>query len=399
MSTVYALRVCGLPRTTTVLHPMPVSSLAKRTTILSAILGCTSLMSACGGGDSASMGATAGTPMDKGASSAWDSRENVAMRSGDEVLSLLAPEPSPPPAAIQASATQGPFATAATLRDATVPVSLTEPALSTPSERRSESTAAAPVGPITDAVLASTDPAGAAAIPIWRSDFTNGVSDWPFSGANWGDFNRSFTPDPAVAGQAMSVYIAKGSTDPYTMHQAGQPVAGQGMRLTPRGFSAEAARLSFMVKLPANFQPALGGKIGPGLCGGTCNGGGNIPNGFDGWSARIGFDETASGVVYAYLPTSVDWGTHIGKIPLVPGRWMRVVQELRLNSLGRADGSIKVWVDDQLVIDRQGLAIRYTNVLKIDGIYFDTFFGGQSAEYAAPHDTVIKYAEFALWAL
>ncbi len=241
--------------------------------------------------------------------------------------------------------------------------------------------------------------AGPPPVKVWSSAFANGVADWPFSGSNWGDGNRSYAEDPAVEGRAMRVFIAKGSTDPATMAQALRPVAGQGMKLKPDGLRADAARLSFKVKLPADFKPGLGGKLGPGLCGGTCNGGGRIPTGTDGWSARIGFDEHGNGSVYAYLPDSVSWGTVIGSVPLARGRWTSVVEEVRLNTVGRADGQIKVWADGQLVVDRQGLVFRTADALKIDGLYFDTFYGGQGPKFAAPQDTVIEFAEIAVYAM
>lgn len=242
-------------------------------------------------------------------------------------------------------------------------------------------------------------PAWAVPTHVWGSEFVDGVTDWPFSNSNWGDFNRSYASHPAIRGLAMSVAIAKGSTDPYTMVQAGLPVAGQGMRLKPPGLAAEAARLSFKIRLPADFMPALGGKLGPGLCGGTCNGGGLIPSGYDGWSARLGFDVTGSGVVYAYLPTSKEWGTPIGKIPLLRGEWVAIVQEIVLNTPGHPDGSIRVWANGQLVVEQTDLIFRHTAALKIDGIYFDTFYGGQSADYAAPQDTAFQFAELDLYSL
>ncbi len=235
-------------------------------------------------------------------------------------------------------------------------------------------------------------------VKVWSSTFVNGVSDWPFSGSNWGDANRSFFVDPAVDGRAMRVSIAKGSTDPATMTRALRPVAGQGMKLKPSGFSADRARLSFKVRLPADFKPALGGKLGPGLCGGACNGGGRIPDGVDGWSTRVGFDERANGSLYAYLPGSVKWGTSIGKFSLARGDWTSVVQEVKLNAAGRADGYIKVWADGKLVVDRQGLVFRSSQALRIDGIYFDTFYGGQSVKFAAPQDTAIEFADIAVHA-
>ena len=118
----------------------------------------------------------------------------------------------------------------------------------------------------------------------------------------------------------------------------------------------------------------------------------------DGWSARVGFDGHSNGIVYAYLPGSVKWGTTLGTFRLALGSWVSVVEEVKLNTVGNADGYVKVWVDGELKVDRQGLVFRMTDSLKIDGIYFDTFYGGQTAVFAAPQDTTIDFAEIAVHA-
>ncbi len=234
---------------------------------------------------------------------------------------------------------------------------------------------------------------------VWRSDFVNAIADWPGSPTGWGEYNRSYTAEDGISGQAMNVFIPKGSIDPGSMKTRGLPYGGTGFKSLLPGTGYDLARLSYKVRFPVDFQQARGGKL-PGLCGGVCNGGGVMPTGTDGFSARFTWTGNFAGSVYAYLPTSVVQGTPIGsrQIPLDRGRWIKLTQEIKLNKPGRTDGYIKVWSDDALVVDQQGLTFRTTSTLKVNRIYFDVFYGGSDDTWAAPQDTTIQFAEFRVMA-
>ncbi len=230
---------------------------------------------------------------------------------------------------------------------------------------------------------------------VWRSDFVNAIADWPGRPTGWGEYNRSYTAEVGISGRAMNVFIPKGSIDPGSMKMRGLPYGGTGFKSLLPGTGYDLARLSYKVRFPVDFQQARGGKL-PGLCGGVCNGGGVMPTGTDGFSARYMWTGNFAGSVYAYLPTSVVQGTPIGsrQIPLDRGRWIKLTQEIKLNKPGHTDGYIKVWSDDALVVDQQGLTFRTTSTLKVDRIYFDVFYGGSDDTWAAPQDTTIQFAEF-----
>ena len=234
---------------------------------------------------------------------------------------------------------------------------------------------------------------------VWRSDFVNAIADWPGRPTGWGEYNRSYTAEAGISGRAMNVFIPKGSIDPVSMKTRGLPYGGTGFKSLLPGNGYNFARLSYKVRFPVDFQQARGGKL-PGLCGGVCNGGGVMPTGTDGFSARYMWTGNFAGSVYAYLPTSVIQGTPIGsrQIPLDRGRWIKLTQEIKLNKPGHTDGYIKVWSDDALVVDQQGLTFRTTSTLKVDRIYFDVFYGGSDDTWAAPQDTTIQFAEFRVMA-
>jgi len=233
---------------------------------------------------------------------------------------------------------------------------------------------------------------------VWSSRFAEGLADWTLLGPGWGLENRSFAPDRAIRGQAFRVFIPAGSIDPASMEARGLPYGGTGFKAVVAAGGLQRAILKYKVRFPLDFDPARGGKL-PGLCGGACNGGGNIPNGTDGFSARYMWLTAMRGEAYAYLPTSVTYGTGMtfvgAAFPL--GRWVGLTQELKLNTPGIANGWIKVWLDGQLVLNQRGLTFRNTDALAIDRMYFDVFYGGNDDTWAAPKDTVIEFAEFEVY--
>lgn len=151
--------------------------------------------------------------------------------------------------------------------------------------------------------------------------------------------------------------------------------------------------LQYYVRFPPDFDFVKGGKL-PGLYGGTVTGGQHIPDGTDGFSTRYMWRRGGDGEVYAYLPTSEKHGTSLGRGCwfFTPGRWTAIQQRVRLNTPGETDGEITVWQDGRQVLTQTGLTFRTTDDLKIDGLFFSTFFGGGDTSWASPVD---QYADFA----
>ncbi len=154
-------------------------------------------------------------------------------------------------------------------------------------------------------------------------------------------------------------------------------------------------RLSYYVRFSENFDFVKGGKL-PGLLGGVGNSGGEIPDGTDGFSTRFMWRRNGDGEVYAYLLTSKKDGTSIGRgnWRFKPGVWYRLEQEVILNQPGKANGRVRVWLDGRPVLDRGALTFRTTNALKIEGLFFSTFFGGGDSSWATPKDVYADFADF-----
>jgi hypothetical protein len=258
-----------------------------------------------------------------------------------------------------------------------------------------------------------------AGVAFWLARGTGGPA-----GSGGGDDESGYVPDPQLAaffGEPLAIMdhgsFGEDDASVRSTGVGGDPAAqlrvrypaDSASRLAARdddaengGFQVYLARnkgpvdeawLSYRLRFPAGFDFVKGGKL-PGLFGGTSTSGRHIPDGTNGFSTRYMWRAKGAGEVYAYLPTSREHGTSLGRGAWhwPTGRWVRVVQHVRLNDPGAADGVIDVWLDGKKVYGATGLRFRSTGTLKIDGVFFSTFFGGGDRSWASPRD---QYADFA----
>ena len=211
--------------------------------------------------------------------------------------------------------------------------------------------------------------------------------------AGRGDFGfdlAELVADPDVpGGTLLRVAYPAGSAS----RSAGSTDGGMQAYLELPGDPVTALDLEYRARFPPDFDFVKGGKL-PGLYGGTVTGGREIPDGTDGFSTRYMWRAGGNGEVYAYLPTSEEHGTSLGRgcWSFAPGRWTSIRQRIVLNDPGRSDGRVTVWQDGRQVLDSGGLEFRTTDELRIEGLFFSTFFGGSDASWASPVD---QYADFA----
>ena len=158
---------------------------------------------------------------------------------------------------------------------------------------------------------------------------------------------------------------------------------------------ADELHLRYFVRFPDGFEFVKGGKL-PGLYGGTANDGGRIPDGTDGFSTRFMWRADGAGEVYAYLPSSEEHGTSLGRgsWSFPTSRWVSIEQAVRLNQPGEQDGSVTVWLDGEEVFREDDMEYRTVDDLQIDGLFFSTFFGGADPSWASPQDQVVDFADF-----
>lgn len=198
-------------------------------------------------------------------------------------------------------------------------------------------------------------------------------------------------PSPLV----LAVALPKGSINP---KNPDAPQGGMGFRWRPDLTQANAACLTYSLYFPQDFAFNKGGKL-PGLFGGDAPAGGKTADGTQGFSVRLMWRAKGQGEVYAYIPghpqgrgASLDRGAWT----FPRGRWVEIQEEVVLNRPGKADGSLRVWIDGDLRLTRTDLIFRTTNELGISGVMADIFYGGKTAEWAAPKDTVIRITPFRL---
>jgi hypothetical protein len=216
----------------------------------------------------------------------------------------------------------------------------------------------------------------------------------PRSGGAFGaDRVRALPGQGPRSSLAVRITYPAGSASSRSASMEGSAYGGsQVYLLLPHG-PVDAGTLSYCLRFPAGFDFVKGGKL-PGLFGGTVTSGQHIPDGTDGWSTRYMWRRGGAGEVYAYLPTSVAHGTSLGRgaWSITPGRWQCLAQTVVLNTPGVANGSITVRVEGRQVFAAKGLLFRTTPALRIDGVFFSTFFGGGDPSWASPRQ---QYADFA----
>jgi hypothetical protein len=172
------------------------------------------------------------------------------------------------------------------------------------------------------------------------------------------------------------------------------------------GFASryDALTLSYELCFAPGFDFVLGGKL-PGLAGGTANTGGDKPNGRDGFSARMMWRASVAVVQYLYHPDQPGvWGEDLawdlgGARHFRPGRWHALRHEIRLNSPGERNGSIRGFFDGELALARDQIRFRDTPELGLDQLYFSTFFGGNTPEWAPTRSEHVDFSGFRVTSL
>jgi hypothetical protein len=202
--------------------------------------------------------------------------------------------------------------------------------------------------------------------------------------------------DPAV-GPTLRVNYPAGSASNLSANTDGSAYGGTQVYLQPTNGPVDQLHLRYYLRFQPGFDFVKGGKL-PGLYGGTVTSGRHIPDGSNGFSTRYMWRRSGAGEVYAYLPSSVEHGTSLGRgsWSFTPGQWICIEQAVQLNTPGRADGSVSVWLDGKLVFNQPDLSYRTTDKLKIDGLFFSTFFGGGDSSWASPADQYTDFAAFAI---
>lgn len=176
------------------------------------------------------------------------------------------------------------------------------------------------------------------------------------------------------------------------------PVSGIGFKWMPSFLrKASSACLSYNVWLPADFRFGDGGVL-PGLFGGNPNEA-SVNGEKPFFAVRMQWLKKGRIALRSASPSSPrgytdGLGERGGTWPR--GRWVPVTQEVILNAPGKANGTLRIWVDDELRLDRKNVAFRNDASYGLTGVWADTHFvppGGQGWQ-AAPAGTHIRLSPF-----
>ena len=186
---------------------------------------------------------------------------------------------------------------------------------------------------------------------------------------------------PAPLGMGVRLQKASvsndGSVTPFT--------GGTRFPWQPRAMQGKtSACLSYSVLLPADFDFHRGGVL-PGISGAEEKDQGDrfaVPFA---WRSKDGGKE-GGGVTVRITENGVARGLPVERQPFEfpRGRWVKLEQEVVLNTPKMEDGTLRVWVDGALIVDRRDVAYRTKPGLAIGGVSVEVFRGtGPSDAHAA----------------
>ena len=167
--------------------------------------------------------------------------------------------------------------------------------------------------------------------------------------------------------------------------------------------STDSACMSYDVRFSSGFDFAAGGKL-PGLLGvapGTApsvpTDGGSVAHGWSGrlmWLGPTAYPFAAEGgndnMVVTYLYHSGQAGRYGDDIewhrPFVDGTWHHVRQCHTMNTVGKANGVLKAWLDGDVVVDRTDVLYRTDPNVHITHFDWSIFRGGSDSAWAGRTD-------------
>lgn len=267
-------------------------------------------------------------------------------------------------------------------------------------------------------VIAAFDSMSVCAVVLYENNFEDDpLGTYTVSNLS-ADWNNVTSNDGVDEGRVSIVSDAhtNGGKSLVVMYPEGESNNGKSQWKAPLNGSYDELYLSYKIRFDDNYNFVRGGKL-PGLCGGACNSGGSQPNGTDGWSGRMMWRTSPSGgsqlpphraniVQYVYHKdqtanggvngddlkwddtTPTDWKIFDSDV------WYQLQHRIVMNTPGQDDGIVQAWLDGEMVLDVQNIHFRDTSSLKIDTLYFSTFFGGSSSVWETTKDEFAYYDDF-----
>lgn len=155
--------------------------------------------------------------------------------------------------------------------------------------------------------------------------------------------------------------------------------AGAGFEWAPQLIEGpRAGCASYGLYLDPKFSFAAGGRL-PGIFGGRSGEDRDAPDAF---SARLSWDADGKLEIHGHMPglaSSRSVANERGETLLSRGRWIAVDQEVVLNTPGRNDGVLRVWLDGKLSVESRNVAFRTDKDSAVRGILAEVAYARQPA--------------------
>ncbi len=212
-------------------------------------------------------------------------------------------------------------------------------------------------------------------------------NDWP--GLEWAQLHQrgTITQDPdTMRDKVLKVVYPEGAFGP----------EDGGIQFLVSLRPADELWLSYWVKFETGFDFRRGGKL-PGLTShGAKYSGGVIPEAGDGWSARYMWRQEGTAEIYFYyVDMPGPWGESLPlRTKFKPSHWHHLVQRIRINTPGKSDGSLEVWIDGKQLMSQTDIRFRKGKQGRIDSFYFSTFHGGNTRDWAPNHTCHAFFDDF-----
>lgn len=184
----------------------------------------------------------------------------------------------------------------------------------------------------------------------------------------------------------------------FAVGKIGPEEGGAGWRM-PFG-KHEAAEMSYTLRFSKDYDFVKGGKL-PGLCGGPENvSGGRPADGANGFSARLMWRRDGRGEAYVYHKNQKgNYGDRFdfpAGFRFPTGTDIKVRITVTMNRPGKPDGTLRVWIDDNLLVERTDMEWRSADSFGVDGLYFETFHGGGDKSWAPARECWVEFAEMCI---
>lgn len=238
---------------------------------------------------------------------------------------------------------------------------------------------------------------------VWYGDFGS-FSSWNINDS-YGSKFRSIISDPKGSGEkVLKVTFPAG-------HYTNGVDGGTGFYVYPfSNLNAQNATLEYDIMFPTSFNWVKGGKL-PGIFGAKQSCTGRNPAN-DCFSARFMWGKNGNGYPYLYIPKDAPHLTEFCSYTqykdckrdyafafnqtkyFEKDKWIRVKEKITLNTVGKANGVLQVWIDGIKKVYYNKVIFRTLSSVAISGFQIETFFGGSTSDWATDTTTYVLFKSF-----